>query len=97
MKFSLGLAAALFLPYLVNARFPHRNSIKINVNVALSRVYPLLPTLTDAPPQVQVAPGGQLLYSPSNFAAKNGTTVKFYFPKYKPYYCCLLAMLIHAL
>ncbi|KAN0107121.1 hypothetical protein V8E52_010428, partial [Russula decolorans] len=30
---------------------------------------------------VQVAPGGQLVYNPSNFAASIGTTVTFYFPK----------------
>ncbi|KAI0282549.1 hypothetical protein BGY98DRAFT_89770 [Russula aff. rugulosa BPL654] len=59
MKFSLGLAAALFLPVLVNAWSPHSDSIQINV---------------------QVAPGGQLVYSPSNFAACNGTTVTFCFP-----------------
>ena len=59
--------------------------------------YPLLPTFADAPPQVQVAPGGQLVYSPSNFAACNGTTVTFCFPQYKSYHCCLPAMFIHAL
>jgi hypothetical protein len=59
--------------------------------------YPLLPTFANAPPQVQVAPDGQLVYSPSNLAAKNGTTVTFYFPKYKSYHWCLPAMLIHAL
>ncbi|KAN0105458.1 hypothetical protein V8E52_011052 [Russula decolorans] len=31
---------------------------------------------------VQVSPGGQLVYSPSNFTAKNGTIVTFSFPNY---------------
>lgn len=37
------------------------------------------------------------MYSPSNFAAKNGTVVTFYFPAYKLYHCCLSAMLIRTL
>jgi hypothetical protein len=35
-----------------------------------------------------------LTYNPSNFAAKNGTIVTFYFPKYKLYHYCSLALLM---
>jgi hypothetical protein len=49
----------------------------------------------DAPSQVQVAPGGNLAYSPANFTAANGTTVTFFFPSYvfTPTIIILFAML----
>lgn len=37
------------------------------------------------------------MFDPSNFAAKAGTTVTFFFPEYKLHYCCSSAMLIRAL
>ena len=55
---------------------------------------PLLISFADVPPQVQVAPGGQLVYSPPNFTASNGTIVTFSFPKYELFHYCPSAMLM---
>ncbi len=56
--------------------------------------YPLLVFFVDALPQVQVAPGGQFVYKPSSFTARNGTLVTFHFPKYELYRRCLSAILM---
>jgi hypothetical protein len=45
MKFSLGLAATLFLPVLVNAEIPPSNSAHINVSALLSAAPKLSPML----------------------------------------------------
>lgn len=91
MKFSVSLAAALFLPALVNAQYdypPAGSSSETETYPETSTT--AAPTTTAIPStvippsnstniNVQVAPGGQLVFNPNNFTAPNGTTVTFFF------------------
>jgi len=82
MKFSLALAA-LFLPVLVNAQYGDPSPTSTSTGSATGTTSSSATTSTGAPPSnstninVQVAAGGQLMYSPANFTASNGTTVTF--------------------
>jgi len=77
MKFSLTLAATLFLPVLVNAQYgdPTPDTSTTTTSTAPAAAS----TGNSTQINVQVAAGG-LVYSPSNFTASNGTTVTFIFP-----------------
>jgi plastocyanin len=93
MKFSVSLAAALFVPVLVNAQYDYPPASSAAAGSATSPAAgstAATPTAsaipsTVIPPSnstninVQVAPGGQLVYNPNNFTASNGTTVTFFF------------------
>ncbi|KAN0102327.1 hypothetical protein V8E52_012053 [Russula decolorans] len=91
MKFFLTLAVALFPALLVNAQStsgsytPRPTSPRSSSGISST---PSASPSSAVPPNnstqvnVQVSPGGQLVYSPSNFTAKNGTIVTFSFPKY---------------
>jgi plastocyanin len=84
MKFSLALAATLFLPALINAQYGDPTPTSTD-SAATGTSSSAAASSTAAPPSnstninVQVAAGG-LVYSPSNFTASNGTTVTFFFP-----------------
>jgi len=95
MKYSIvSLAAALFVPALVNAQYDYPPAGTTTTDagsssaasVAASSAAPASSATTPAVPasnstniNVQVAPGGDLVYSPNNFTASNGTTVTFFF------------------
>jgi plastocyanin len=86
MKFSLALAAALFLPALVKAQYgdPTPTSTESSTTGTSSSSSAAATSTAVAASNstninVQVAAGG-LVYSPSNFTASNGTTVTFTFP-----------------
>ncbi|KAH9977183.1 hypothetical protein BGW80DRAFT_839053 [Lactifluus volemus] len=76
MKFSIALAA-FFLPVLVNAQYDSPTS----PTTAAGGSVPSAPPSTSTSINVDVFPGSQLMFNPSNFTAANGTTVTFFFPQ----------------
>ncbi|KAH9985574.1 hypothetical protein BJV77DRAFT_108698 [Russula vinacea] len=102
MKFSLALAAALFLPVLstLNTVIPHQVTPPLPLHHRRGRHQrqrPLLPSRQQLDTHQCSSWRGGLVYSPSNFTASNGTTVTFFFPSYDSYHCCPFVMLMHAI
>jgi len=89
MKFSVTLAIALFLLVLVNAQTDQPTEASGSVSQTESSTTPTgtststSPSTTSNPANitVQVAPNGNMSYSPSNFSATAGSVVTFVFPK----------------
>ncbi|KAI0255403.1 hypothetical protein BJV78DRAFT_763793 [Lactifluus subvellereus] len=81
MKFSVALAA-VFLPVLVNAQYgPETETYPETSTTAGAAAAPSAPASSSTNINVDVAPGGKLVFNPSNFTAANGTTVTFFFPQ----------------
>ncbi|KAI0287913.1 hypothetical protein BC826DRAFT_1108089 [Russula brevipes] len=92
MKLSIALAASLFfLPLLVDAQYGPPPAPDPTTSETGTPTSSGTPTSTSTPSSpspasnsstitVQVAPGDQLTYGPTNFTAGNGTTVTFVFP-----------------
>lgn len=72
--FSLALAAALFIPVLVNAQSNWTSSTSSAPSATPS---PAVPPSNSTNINIGIIPG---VYIPSNFTASNGTTITFYFP-----------------
>jgi len=96
MKFTVPLAAALSLPFLVNAQYgpppaetsstggtatPQSSATLTSTGASTTTTStPAVPASNSTNIFVQVAAGGKLVYNPSNFTAANGTTVTFIIP-----------------
>jgi len=83
MKFSIALAATLFLPALVGAQYgnpaPATTANEASTAASSTPTF-MIPASNSTNINVQVAAGGNLVYSPSNFSAPNGTVVTFFIP-----------------
>jgi plastocyanin len=83
MKISIALAATLFLPALVGAQYgnPAPATTANGASSAASSTPTFtIPASNSTNINVQVAPGGNLVYNPANFSAPNGTVVTFFIP-----------------
>ncbi|KAH9967864.1 hypothetical protein BC827DRAFT_1168716 [Russula dissimulans] len=96
MKFTVPLAAALSLPFLVNAQYgpspapatsstggtatPQSSATLTSTGTSTTSSTPAAPASNSTNIFVLVAAGGKLVYNPSNFTAANGTTVTFIIP-----------------
>ncbi|KAI0060888.1 hypothetical protein BV25DRAFT_912006 [Artomyces pyxidatus] len=86
MKFVTALSAIL-LPIVANAQYgyaPPSPGPSSSAVAAAGPAVPSAPPSTSSQINVDVAPGGQLMFSPNNITAPNGTLVTFFFPAMNP-------------
>ncbi|KAI0050001.1 hypothetical protein FA95DRAFT_1488002 [Auriscalpium vulgare] len=81
MKFAA--AFALAFPFAVQAQYGGAGPVTTAAPSPTSAAAPAIPSAppsTSSQMNIDVAPGGKLVFSPANITASNGTTVTFFFP-----------------
>lgn len=83
--------SAFLLPAYVAAQYGYAPPVGGNTpttSAAAANAAPSAPPNTAGFVNVDVAPGGNLVFQPNNFNASNGTVVTFYFPTSASFYAC---------